>query len=90
MFTVKNATLAALLLSMFAMGQMLDAPTDHSAEMAVSADLMQAQRDSQIAMRREVAGAAFCRGLVGESAPVWNEDGQLSACQPRKGKMVIL
>lgn len=78
------------LLIMFAIGQHLDTPAVRNTEMAVAADLERAQRDAQDSMRREVAGAAFCRGLVGESTPLWDEDGRLSACQPRKGKKVVL
>lgn len=80
----------AALLVMFAIGQCLDAPTERNPEMTLSADLLQAQRDAQAAMRREAAGAAFCLALVGESIPLWDEDGRLSACQPRKGKKVAL
>ena len=80
----------AALLAMFVIGQHLDTETERNPEMALSADLLQAQRDAQESMRREAAGAAFCRGLVGESTPLWDEDGSLSACQPRKGKKVVL
>lgn len=77
-------------LVMFAIGQHLDAPAVRNTEMTMAADLERAQRDAQTAMRRDAAGVAFCRGLVGESTPLWDEDGRLSACQPRKGKKVVL
>lgn len=85
-----NIVLLVVVLCIMLLGQMLGQPSEHNTEMAVSADLLQAQRDAQVAMRREAAGAAYCRGLLGESLPVWDVDGRLSACQPRKGKKVIL
>lgn len=85
-----NLMLLGAVLALLLLGQLLGQPGDRNTEMALSADLLQAQRDSQTAMRREAAGAAYCLAMVGESTPLWDEDGRLSACQPRKGKKVVL
>ena len=80
------ALAAAALLG--ALGNAIDSLTGD--EMEVSTALLDAQRQSQMLMQREQAGVTFCRAAIGESLPVWDEDGRLAACQPRKGKMVTL
>lgn len=81
------ALAAAALLG--AMGNAIDSLTG-SDEMEVSTALLDAQRQSQMLMQREQAGVTFCRAAIGESLPVWDEDGRLAACQPKRGKMVTL
>lgn len=80
------ALAAAALLG--ALGNAIDSLT--GSEMEVSTALMDAQRQSQMLMQREQAGVTFCRAAIGESLPVWDEDGRLAACQPKRGKMVTL
>lgn len=83
-----NTALLALMLALFTLGQLLDGPSDHSAEMAQSADLVQAQQAQRMAASRDFAAARQCRREYGEADYRWTASGQL-VCVPRKGKAVV-
>jgi type II secretory pathway component PulJ len=85
---IVNASLFALLLVFFAIGQLLDGPSDHNTEMAQAADLMQAQQEQDATLRRDLAAAQQCREQHGEASFTWNSHNQL-VCIPRKGKATI-
>ena len=59
-------------------------------EWAISQSIIDSHLAANDESKKEAAGVEFCRATVGESLPVWDEDGRLAACQPRKGKMVTL
>ena len=56
---------------------------DHSAEMAESGALLDAQKAAQLELKRDMAAAKACRESHGESGFTWTQDGQL-VCIPRK------
>jgi hypothetical protein len=56
---------------------------DHSAEMAASAALLDAQKAAQREFKRDMAAAGACRQLYGESGFTWTQEGEL-VCIPSK------
>lgn len=83
-----NTALFALMLALFTLGQLLDGPSEHNTEMSQAADLLQAQKQQDAALRRDLAAAQQCREQHGEASFTWNSHNQL-VCIPRRGKATI-
>jgi hypothetical protein len=61
---------------------------DVQTELAVQQSLVDAQKQAQAELRRDLAAAALCRHQHGEAGYTWNAAGQL-VCIPRRGKTVL-
>lgn len=57
--------------------------SDHRAEMAESQSLLDAQKQAQYELQKELAAAKVCRETHGNSAIAWTADGEL-VCVPRQ------
>lgn len=60
---------------------------DYSTEMAESQELLDAQKQAQRELQKELAAAKVCRETHGNSAIAWTADGEL-VCVPRKPRYI--